>query len=414
MLIKLSNYKYIHILSSIAIQFVGVLSSFIIILLIARLQGVENQGEFIKIKSYFDIFLVLGLAGLPQSFIYFINKFMATRTNFFRFSLKYIVAFVVCLFFGLIILNSFSLLNNALNIDILLVLALASIGYISHGLWRGLYLTYNSKNHFALLTILPSLYLMLIVIVFIFFDNTNYQFIFLFSSVLLLITSYRFIRSSLNDAKVAIYNKVSTKELMQNGLYVFIHSVMLSLQVLTIYYLIEYFGGNSKDIGLFSSSYYVYQIPAVLLAMVSPLLFNFIVKNSHQKRNVIRTSLLFTGIISIFVSFGIYIFASSIVMTLFGREYSDAVGIMEILSFGIVPFVLQRIIMVYIDSNGKQKQNAIISIVKFILFVALSFLLFYSYNFSNILSVLYAYVAIEYAILTIYFIKSDLLSKSLK
>lgn len=408
------NSKYAHIVSSVAIQSIGVLSSFIVILLMARLQGVTHQGEFIKIKSYFDTFLVLGLAGLPQSFIYFINKSMTTRTNLFRFSLKYIVSFLICLLFGLIVLNSFSLLNNALNINILFILVLSSIGYISQGLWRGLYITYNSKNHFAILTILPSLYFMLVVIVFIFFGNTNYQFIFLFSSVLLLVTSYRFIRISLNDSSVLIDNEVSTKALMQNGLFVFIHSVMLSLQVLTIYYLLEYFGGDSKDIGLFGSSYYLYQIPAVLLAMVSPILFDFIMKNSHKKINVIRTSLLFTGIISISASLVIYFISSSIVMTLFGKEYIDAVAIMQILSFGIVPFVLQRIIMIYIDSNGDQKQNAIISTVKLILFVTLSFLLFYSYNFSNILSVSYAYVATEYAIFMIYLIKLDLLSKSQK
>lgn len=84
------------IMSSVGIQIVGTLSSLMLVWLITRFYGVSIQGQFVLIKSWVDLAVVVASFGFPQSFIYAINKLNVSWQKLEIFTMKYI--FVVFLF----------------------------------------------------------------------------------------------------------------------------------------------------------------------------------------------------------------------------------------------------------------------------------------------------------------------------
>lgn len=62
------------IVSSVGIQMIGTLSSLLLVWMIIRFYGASVQGQFVLIKSWIDLVVVSVSFGLPQSFIYAINK----------------------------------------------------------------------------------------------------------------------------------------------------------------------------------------------------------------------------------------------------------------------------------------------------------------------------------------------------
>lgn len=146
---------------SIAIQMLGTISSLILVWLITRLYGTAVQGEFVLIKSWVDMLIVISGFGMPQSFIYAINKLGVSWEVLEKYTLRYIpIALVVNLLLTFIwfeciqpqsFLSTFNYVFVAIGISCL-------TGFT---LLRGLYLTQNDGSKFALITITPNILLLL-------------------------------------------------------------------------------------------------------------------------------------------------------------------------------------------------------------------------------------------------------------
>ncbi|WDR01363.1 hypothetical protein PSQ19_11050 [Devosia algicola] len=66
---------------SVLIQSLGTLSSFALLAVIARFGGPLLQGEYASLKAWIDFMVVIGQFGIPQGFIYVVNKGLADRKN---------------------------------------------------------------------------------------------------------------------------------------------------------------------------------------------------------------------------------------------------------------------------------------------------------------------------------------------
>lgn len=376
----------------------------LLLIVIANLQGVVNQGVFSRIKGYFDVFLVLGILGLPQSFIYLINKNVVSRKQIFIFSIWYILGFVT--FFLIIFSLIFKLRIHISGIDYneVLILIFALIGYLSQGLWRGIYITYNSKISFAIFTILPSVFLFFTILIFSYFNFNNYYCAYFMSSLLLLISSILFMKNVLvTEKENFIKRKLPIMKIFSYSGYSFFSTFFISLQLVLCYKFIDIVGGNSKDIAYLTSSFYIYQMPSILLGMLSPLLFNYMSNTIESKNELLFKNLKFILLISFLSSILIYFASSNIVNLLFGNKYLDIVDYVKLLSLAIVPAIISRLIMVALDTSGLFRINTLYSFSRLVILFIISFI---SYKIeSNIIKpLLLGIVFSEYVVCFLYFI----------
>jgi len=405
-ILELIKYKYIFM--SMSIQLLGPLASFLIIFMIAHTQGAIAQGNFALVKSYFDVMVAIGLFGLPQSIIYFINKHKVSRKYFFHFSFKYSTIFYLLIFLLINISYVLTIWPFSITISTANILLIAASGYILYGIWRAIYITFNDRTSYAVLTAIPNILLLLTVFIFIFLKKQNYEVAYLMASILVITISFNILKPSIRN-NMTNSTSISIKNLFNNGIYVFIHTVMFSIQLLLSYQFIIWFGGSKSEIGYFSTGYYVIQIPLLVLATLIPLLFNHL--SSMQKINIdkIKKLSISSGSISIIFSVFLFLLAKPFVESFFGKSYEESIIIIQILSIYIPFIIVQRIFIVYFDSIGKPKFNALLSAMRVTLMLLLA-LIFYKYGFSRIISITLSTVVSELIILIVYilFIRKDL------
>ena len=245
---------------SIIIQMIGTLCSLLLVWLITNKYGVELQGQFVLIKSWIDLIVVVTCFGLPQSFVYGINQLHIPSKQLEKFIFRYI--FFVCFCSAIttyIWFEYFQTQNFLTNLSYLFI-ALGATFLTGYNLMRGLFLTVNDGARFAYVTIAPALALFLIFLIYYFLDKEYID----FSSIYLISAFLAFCFVYLNLKK---YNKISNYLtninipwvlLINNGFSVFVQSLASTLLPLGTYWLMTEFGFNKKEVGLFSIALYVY------------------------------------------------------------------------------------------------------------------------------------------------------------
>lgn len=394
--------KYSYIFYSILIQSIGTLSSMFLLVIIAKLQGVENQGFFSQIKGYFDIFLVIGTMGLPQSFIYLINKRKVSKIQVFKFSIWYVLIFVSFFLLVYMIIYGIGLHLIDLNFEVGFILIIALTGYLFHSLCRGIYITYNSRIYFAIFTILPNVFLFIAIVFFVFLDFNKYSFAYLASSSFLIVIGLFFMKNAIENESTMQVNKLPLKNIFGYSGYSFFSNFFISLQLVLCYKYINFVGGSNKDIAYLSSSYYVFQIPTMLLAMLSPLLFNYMSDSLESKNKLLFSKLKYMIGISIIGTLILYSIASFLIGLLFGNQYSVTIEYVKIFSLAIAPAIISRLIMVAIDTSGLFKINTFYSFFRNIILFSVAFFLF-RLNNEIIKSLVIGIVVSEYLVGILYF-----------
>ena len=264
------------IVSSVGIQMIGTLSSLLLVWMITRFYGISTQGQFVLIKSWVDLAVVFASFGLPQSFIFAINKLNISWQYLEKFTFRYIpVVFLICLFTTYIWFEYLQE-QNFLDIYNYLYIALGIGGLTGFSLLRGLYLTKNDGNKFALVTIAPNilLFVTFLVILFLFKNQLNISLLYMISGVF----SFTIVMTLLSEFRINIkavsVNEIPWKAMVGNGFNVFIQSIFASLLPLGTYWLMSKFGFNNSEIGVLSIAFYVYLVFTLPLAMVAPIFYN--------------------------------------------------------------------------------------------------------------------------------------------
>lgn len=373
------------LLLSILIQSIGTLSSFALIWLIARYLGLEKQGEFAILKSWIDLWIVITSFGLGQGFAYAINKLKISTYPLKKFSTYY--PLVILIFISIATYIWFNFANSNIKFSLLQYLFIGiAVAYITaHGLLRGIFLTQNDGNIFALITILPAITLFILTIIFIFINNNNFSFttIYLLSGILSFAILYPLVKTTPNTQQQTI----PWKEIISNGNGVFLQGLAITLLPVITYWLMGNFNISQKEIGGFNIAMYFYLAIALPLNMVAPIFFNRWSKINDK--NILKNELkkfIKLGMIVLLFTVIILFFIKDIIIFLFGEEILFAIPSIQAFILSGILIYFNNILSCMNMSIGKFKQNAKLFISKNIFTVLFVFiaLRFFKYNLINI------------------------------
>jgi len=360
---------------NLIIQAIGPILAFLSIFLIAKIGGAEIQGYYAIVTAWINLFVVLGVFGFPQSFIFLINKLNISHRRLFKMSVYYTL-----LFFILFLLITFIMFKLNM-IDKIIINSLGQIGVLSipitifvfHGLLRGIYLTYNQGILFATFSILPASLLFLFIFIGIVFNNFNFQIIYLLSSIPVLIIDIVLFKPVLRNSKKHKIIDFPWKPLFDHGSQSFLQALFFSLQPIIAYWFINKYIGSVLEIGYFNFGLFLVQGLLVPISMVAPLLFDYWTKNNDQnfivkftKTKIFIYELLIGGIIAFVLNYFIPV--------VFGSEYESSIKLAQILIF-IVPVVIHvRVLIPFIHSKGYPILNTYSGLIRFVVFLVLSYL----------------------------------------
>jgi O-antigen/teichoic acid export membrane protein len=244
---------------------------------------------------------------------------------------------------------------------------------IFHGLLRGIYLTFNQSILFATFSILPATFLFLLVLIGILLNYYNFQLIYLICSLPVLIVALSLINPFLKSVKRYAIKQFPWSALFNHGTHSFLQALFFALQPIIAYWFINKYIGSVLEIGYFNLGLFLVQGLLVPISMVAPLLFDYWTKNDDQmfilrftKTKIFILELLIGGIIAFVLNYFIPV--------VFGSEYESSIEIAQILIF-IIPVVIHtRVLMPFIHSKGYPILNTYSGLIRFIVFLILSYL----------------------------------------
>jgi O-antigen/teichoic acid export membrane protein len=257
---------------NVAIQSLGAALSFLLAFGIAFLWGTTAQGQFALIKSWVEFGSLIALAGLPQGFVFAINRLGASAAALSRFSVRY-----CALSFPLALVGAtFSIwLGYAPETNVASsagILALALVAYTYHGLVRSILLTRNDGFAFSLFSIGPALLLALSVATMI-GHSPDFYWVFMISS-LGVMTASILAGKWIGFARDRDISSEEWRAIARQSVHSFAVSVLGSAQIVVLYATMRLLGASLSDVGLMSVALLVVSAVNVLCTMVSPVLYN--------------------------------------------------------------------------------------------------------------------------------------------
>lgn len=405
------NFSY-----NILIQAIGPFLSFLTIFLLARLVGPIQQGLYAKIYAWINFIVVLGVFGFPQSFIYVINKHNVHRGLLLKAATMYTLIFGTILGSILIISYRYSLLDSQIISSLfgLFFVVVTIVILVYHGLFRGVYLTYNQNIGFAIVSILPAVSLFFFMIFFLIYRVYIYQLVFFISSLLLLLILL-FLKRNIDDG-IKLYpfdvNKLKSelplKILFNHGTNSFIQALLLSLQPVVAYWFISKYIGGNDYIGYFNIGLFLQQGFLVPISMVVPILFEYWTRNNNFE--IVKKITNFKiFILELLIGVLLASFIPFLVSCLFGSKYDESVVLSQILLFLIPITFHSRLLNPAIHSMGFPLVNSIGAIVRFFLFIITTFsFVFFSELNLNTLALCWTVSELIIAIYFYYKFKSKL------
>jgi len=352
-------------LTTITIQSFGSGAIFLAVFLIARVLGPEEQGRFSEVKAFVDLLVVGLLLGLPQSFVFGINKLRIARGQLSRWSMQYgvIAIFLVTamLWAFAAMQSSFLPIRNAGFADALL-LALAIAGLVVHALLRGILLTADDGWRFSFITILPTLFLCATISLLLTANRFEPVLTYAIAGMLTACIAIRYARPFLSDPAGAA---LPWKDLLANGGTAFVQSTVMALQPFLTITLLRQAGGGYEDVAFFSLAAYIYQASILPLTMVSPLLFNR--WSSAMTMNDVVLDLKNLAWPLVVIVFGVTVAWHAVpvlIPLIFGTSYIGSTRAIQLILLG-VPFMYVAFVgMPALMAIGKFRINALMAIVR--------------------------------------------------
>ncbi|SCZ69330.1 MULTISPECIES: MATE family efflux transporter [Photorhabdus] len=355
--------------SSIILQSIGTLSSFLVIWIINRYYGLSAQGQFALVKSWIDLMVVIGCFGFPQSFIYIINQLNFPPKPLWKFSISYIgIVTILSSIIAYVWFSQNTIINN-FNINSYIFLGMSVSFLVGHGLLRGLLLTKNDGAIFAIVSILPAICLLLGIII----NLVESQHLMLVE-IYLLAGGVSFL-----SLLVLTYTPDNTKEkkipwklVLKNGNNVFLQSLAITLLPMGTFWLMKLNNFSHDDIGAFNIAIYGYLMFALPLNMISPIFFN---KWSKTKNIHISKKELFK-----FIKIGIFLIPISLIFAaiipiilpiIFGYNIKIAVLSTQILVCAAFFLFSNNILSCFSAAHGYFRLNTKIYIFKALLCLVL-------------------------------------------
>lgn len=340
------------------VQIAGVLLSFITIIIVARWGGAAAQGVFFTYKTLVDFITTILLFGLPQAYIFLINKERATVSGITLFTYIYSVASIlVALAAILFYLDSYRISDPG-------VLAIATLsvgvgGYVLHGLARGIILTRAVAGLFSVFSVVPAV-LLLIGIVFQFSDGSpNFPLAIgvtgFLSGMISAVWLSRMSKPRLRDLPSLPYRALVTQ-----SLHTFIQSSLYAAQPVLTVAMLRGRSGTDVDIGNFSIAVTAFSAINVVVSVMGPVLFNRWTKSISwvQYSTLARRTYWFSGVLMLLA--GIVVLAAGpVVDVVLGPAYQDAVLPIQLMAFAVFPLLSTRFLSSAVYALGHPGVNSL-------------------------------------------------------
>lgn len=385
---------------TIILQGIGTISSFFAVWIITNRFGLSVQGQFAIIKSWVDLCVVVLGFGLPQSFIYAINKLKVSPYYLKRIVLRYLILYLILA--TLLTFFWFEVFQKSLYLAYIDYIYIGGgiVGLIGHALFRAILLTLNDGKVFSLISILPAVFLLFTILIFFFIneDFLNLGLSYFFSGVLSFLIVFLILKK-LMHSRLIEDSFIPWKDMLFNGFGVFLQSVAILLFPLLTYWVMEVFDFTKEDIGTFSISVYTYIILVIPFSMVAPLIYN---KWSKRTVELINKELYFYskfGIAIILAVCVLYFLIPFILPKIFGNSIKDNLLISQVLLFSAIPYFFNSLLGCALLSLGRFRVIAFSYISKTTISVIL-LVLFLLYD-TSLLSVSFSWLFSEFTLLVL-------------
>jgi O-antigen/teichoic acid export membrane protein len=352
---------------SIAIQSVGVASSFLIVFVIARLGGPHLQGQFAVLKSWLDLLGTIAQFGLPQAFVYIINKRLADRVILARWSAAYSIAIVVGAAILTATVSSTGTIDfaSAIPVSVFAVVAGLSCGLLNYQrLIRSILITINDGIGFALFTAMPNI--LLGVAVFALLSAATHEMLLAFvaSSAISAIAAFAVsVKLTSSGPKTIPY-----APLFHQSWSSFAQAVAASLQVVVLYKELALFSATTSTIGLVSVALLPLVAANAVFAMTAPIFFNRWSKTlaSSDLARLGRQIMRLSAACCMFTIAGV-LCLPYLAEHFLGDRYVPAIPALQIAAFAMPPLFYSRSISPAFLGLGRTYEMAIIAVGRLVL-----------------------------------------------
>jgi O-antigen/teichoic acid export membrane protein len=351
--------------SNVSVQAVGPASSFLTIFVIARLGGASAQGQYAQLRSWVDLLAALGCFGFPQGFIYVINKLRSSARMFARWSGLYTLALLPILMAGSMLALRLGLLSTSFSTSSVALLALAAAMLVLHGLWRGIYLTYNPGLSFATFTVLPAIALLVGCTAAMVTGFQRFDWVIPLSFVPMILAAAWMMRPIVGGAGAGRYRDQPWRALIANGLQAFLQAMLLTLQPIIAYRMVKVGGGADREVGFLNVGFFLVQGLTVPISMVAPLLFarwTSVSDEGLMKR--LHAMTLRVTTIGAAVGLLLALAAQQVVPLVFGSSYASAVHPTQAMLLTVPLLCHVRVIEPAFHAQGRPGINTIAGAIR--------------------------------------------------
>lgn len=389
--------------TSILIQSLGTLSLFVLVIIISRLGGPQAQGAFASIKSWTDLLVGLGQLGLPQGFVYAINKGYAAPRPLFRLSAVWSFVFGVVAGAATLIAVFSGYLDKPQSLSIVVMVVCLGLnigGMTLFYLVRGLLLTRTDGMLFALYTIVGPVLLTIFVAATFLRSLTDpiepaFAIVGVLSAIIAVLTGMLTTRNQAGSLRTnySILFEQSTSALAT--------SILFALQPVLTFTLIRLWGGDNHTIGLFNVASMAMMVSNVLFAMTAPVLFNRWSKSLTfaDAPALFRRLLKWTFVVAC-LSIVAMAIVPFLVVPIFGAAFDEAILPTQIMAAGLAPVFYTRVAAPALLGLGLSRWNTGIASVRMVL-IGVVFVGFAAIGTSPLLASVLAWSIAEWLAVTL-------------
>ena len=359
-----------------------------------RILGAEGKGIFAIYTSSIELFaLILGF-GIPQALIFFAAKDSIARNRLFNSSLVYILVATI-LFFIAVSVSEFSgfqsfflptpftssLFKITLVLNFLCLLGWYMLVSIING-----HKYFQQTNFISFVSITVTLILYAVLFIQVYTGESNFKsdsFYFIQLSVAaltLIITIYYHIKIVGGPNPIDFISAQEGKVLIKYGLVYYLSNFLLFANTKMDYWFINYFSG-SYDLGI-----YVLSSNVALLIFLMPNAIGLVLSAFKAKSDIIdvedRTAFLcrFTVLVTFLFSCFLWLFSESLIVILYGQEFSASALPLRIILIGVIPFTVFTLLKNYFAGADNLKAFLVASLLGFVVTLVLDIVLIKPYG----------------------------------
>lgn len=375
-----------NIIRQFVTQFIGLISSFVISIITARILGPENRGEFSMLLNTSGFICLLFGFNFGTSLVYIVsnNKMPIRRTinSFFLIVIILIAICYLCLFLYPSSLYKFIIPSEGNSTTFLFVLFGIFSITISGTLYNAILSGKKMFKQLQLLFLITSSISIIAYLLLYFYreqlhiDVKFFSFFYLALTLLPSIGYYVIYYKKARPEMIAVFlTSKQLKYILSFSMMAYLCSIFHFLSCRIDFWIVEYYNG-SKDLGIYSLGVNLVQMLWILPQAISVILLSYsgdVDKHkSHNNTNTL-SRIAFTAIV--FVAVFLFFTIDFFMLHLFGKEYSYSAFIFKILLIGVVPFSITTILSSYFAGSGQIKINLFCSLIGFLCCLILDFIL---------------------------------------